>query len=126
VHTALFRNQTFGDSGIKPVEAIFNRGPVPVGGGMQQVTSSDWSPDKPFDTHGISSMRTIVDLSNFGASVEMNATGQSGHVGNRHYSDMIKPWSLIQHHAVYWDDAALRKSGVQRLMLRPEKPALSK
>ena len=126
VHTALFRNQTFGDSGIKPVEAIFNRGPVPVGGGMQQVTSSDWNPDKPFDTRGISSMRMIVDLSDFGASVEMNATGQSGHVGNGHYSDMIKPWSLIQYHAVYWDDAALRKSGTQRLMLRPAKPALAR
>jgi penicillin G amidase len=121
VHTALFRNQTFGDSGIRPVEAIFNRGPVPVGGGMQQVSSSDWNPEKPFDTRGISSMRMIVDLSDFNASVELNATGQSGHVGNRHYSDMIKPWALIRYHAVYWDDAALKKAGLVRLVLQPPK-----
>ena len=119
VHTALFPSQTFGQSGIKPVERIFNRGPVPVGGGMQQVASSDWNPEKPFQTRGISSMRMVVDLSDFGASAVMNATGQSGHVGNGHYSDMIRPWSLVRYHAVYWDDAALRKSGVQRLVLRP-------
>jgi len=125
VHTALFRNQTFGDSGIKPVEAIFNRGPVPVGGGMQQVVSSDWNPEKPFDARGISSMRMILDLSSFGGSRMMNATGQSGHVGNHHYSDMIMPWARVQYHAVYWDEAALRNAGVTRLDLQPAQPARS-
>ena len=125
VHMALFRNQTFGDSGIKPVEAIFNRGPVAVGGGMQQVASSDWNPEKPFDARGISSMRMILDLSDFNASVEVNATGQSGHVGNGHYSDMIRPWALVHYHALYWDDAALRKAGLTRLVLQPARPARS-
>ena len=86
---------------------------------MQQVVSSDWDPEKPFETRGISSMRMVVDLSDFGASAVMNATGQSGHVGNGHYSDMIKPWSLVRDHPTYWDEAALRRSGVHRLVLRP-------
>ena len=77
MHTALFRNQSFGESGIRPVERIFNRGPVPVGGGMQQVVSSDWVPDKPFDAHVISSMRQIVDLSDLSATQVMNATGRA-------------------------------------------------
>ena len=119
VHTALFRNQSFGKSGIALVEKIFNRGPVPVGGGMQQVVSSDWRPDKPFDVNLISSMRQIVDLSNLSSSVFMNATGQSGHVGAGHYSDMITPWRLVKYHPAYWDEADLRKAGSERLVLRP-------
>jgi penicillin amidase len=120
VHTALFRNQTFGKSGIPLVERIFNRGPVPVGGGMQQVASSDWRADKPFDTYSISSMRQIIDLSSFDASQAMNATGQSGHVGSGHYADMIRPWSLVRYHPTFWEDAALKSNGFQRLVLRPQ------
>lgn len=119
VHRALFRNQSFGKSGIALVERIFNRGPIPVGGGMQQVVSSDWRPDKPFDAYLISSMRQVVDLSNLGSSQVMNATGQSGHVGNGHYSDMIRPWSLVRYHPTFWDEADLKKAGFQRLVLKP-------
>ncbi len=123
VHTALFPDQTFGRSGIRFVERIFNRGPVAVGGGMQQVVSSDWSPDKPFGAHLVSSMRQIVDLSDIGASQVMNATGQSGHVGSGHYADLIRPWSEVSYHPTYWEETALRKAGVQRLLLRPAEAA---
>jgi penicillin amidase len=119
VHTALFRNQTFGKSGIRLIERIFNRGPVPVAGGMQQVVSSDWHPDKPFEASVISSMRQIVDLSNLSASQVINATGQSGHVGNGHYADMIQAWGLVQYHPTYWDESELSKAGFELLLLKP-------
>lgn len=118
VHTALFRNQSFGKSGIPLIERIFNRGPVPVGGGMQQVVSSDWRPDRPFETYLISSMRQVVDLSSLSSSEVMNATGQSGHVGNGHYADMIQAWRLVQYHPTFWDEADLKKAGFQRLILK--------
>jgi penicillin G amidase len=119
VHTAVFRNQSFGRSGIALVEHIFNRGPVPVGGGMQQVISSDWRADKPFGVSSISSMRQIVDLSDFSSSVMMNATGQSGHVGSRHYDDMILPWARVRYHSTLWEEKSLRSSRAERLVLSP-------
>lgn len=119
VHGAIFRNQTFGKSGIGMIERIFNRGPVPVGGGMQQVVSSDWSVDKPFDVHLISSMRQVVDLANLDSSELINATGESGHVGNGHYADMIRPWAEVRYRPEYWSDSALKAAGSERLMLRP-------
>jgi penicillin G amidase len=119
VHTAVFRNQSLGRSGISLVERIFNRGPIPVGGGMQQVISSDWRADKPFGVSSISSMRQIVDLSDLSASVTMNATGQSGHVGSRHYDDMILPWSRVRYHSTLWDEKSLRSSRTERLVLTP-------
>lgn len=118
-HTAVFRNLTFGKSGIGLIERIFNRGPIPVGGGFQQVFSTDWKPSAPFDVYAVSSMRQIIDLSNLSASVTINTTGQSGHTGNRHYDDMIDSWSKVRYHATFWEAAALESSGPERLLLRP-------
>ena len=85
------------------MEKIFNRGRAPVAGGMAQVVSSDWRPDKPFGAVNISSMRQIVDLANFSASQIVNTTGQSGHVGAAHYADMIKRWARVEYVPVYWN-----------------------
>jgi penicillin G amidase len=119
VHTAVFRNQTLGKSGIRPIERIFNRGPVAVSGGFQQVSSTDWKPNEPFGTYAVSSMRQIVDLADLGRSLSMHTTGQSGHAGNRHYADMIDPWRNIRYHSTYWDRSTLERSGVERLVLQP-------
>jgi penicillin amidase len=119
VHTATFRNQTFGNSGVAFIEGIFNRGPVAVGGGMQQVISSDWSPEKPFDVYVISSMRQVIDLSNLSASQAMNTTGESGHAGSRHYDDMIDSWAHVRYHPALWDAAQLEAARTDRLVLEP-------
>jgi penicillin G amidase len=60
-----------------------------------------------------------VDLADLSATQVMNATGQSGHVGNGHYSDMIGPWARVEYHPVFWSDEDLKKAGYQRLVIRP-------
>ena len=40
IHTVTLRNQTLGTSGIKPVEALFNRGAFSVGGGPGVVNAT--------------------------------------------------------------------------------------
>jgi len=101
------------------VEKVFNRGPVPVAGGMAQVVSSDWRPDQPFGARNISSMRQIVDLASFSASQIVNTTGQSGHVGAAHYADMIGRWARVEYVPVYWDQEQTAAAGWQRLEMRP-------
>jgi penicillin amidase len=49
----------------------------------------------------------------------MNATGQSGHPGSRHYDDMIQPWARVRYHPTWWDENGLRSSRPERLMLTP-------
>ena len=49
VHRATFKNQTLGKSGIKPLEWIFNRGPVATRGGNMPVSAARWNVDKPFE-----------------------------------------------------------------------------
>ena len=120
IHTAVFKNQTFGKSGIGPIEAIFNRGPVPVNGGFQQVNSTDWKPNTPFTVSWVSSMRQIIDLSNLSATLSMHTTGQSGHAGNRHYADMIDPWRKVLYHPIWWERPSLEAWGAEKLTIIPK------
>lgn len=120
IHTVEFRNQTFGESGIGPIEAVFNRGPVPVSGGIQQVNRADWKYDEPFKAKAITSMRQIIDLGNLSGSLMMHTTGQSGHPGHRHYDDFIDRWRFIQYHPTLWEKIDVEKSAKNRLTLKPK------
>ena len=64
-------------------------------------------------------MRQIADLSDVASSMTMHTTGQSGHVASRHYDDMIESRRLVRHHPILWDEASLRSSRPERLLLRP-------
>ncbi len=44
LHTATFENQTLGQSGIGPIENLFNRGPFPTAGGQSIVNATGWEP----------------------------------------------------------------------------------
>ena len=92
LHTLLLRNQTLGDSGIGPIEAIFNRGPVETGGGSSIVNATGWTPIDGYEVDWVPSMRQVVDLSDFDASTWVNLTGASGHAYNPHYTDQIDAW----------------------------------
>ena len=119
VHTATFANQTFGESGIGPIEAIFNRGPVAASGGTSIVNATSWSVDEPFLVNSVPSMRQIIDLGDLTNSRMMHTTGQSGHPGHRHYDDFIDPWRFIEYHPTLWDRAEVEASARELLTLRP-------
>jgi len=121
IHQATFANQTFGESGISLIEAIFNRGPVAVSGGSGMVNATNWSGDRdhPFEVSSIPSMRQIIDLGNLSASLMMNTTGQSGHPGQRNYDNFIDPWRLIQYHPTHWTREDVEKNSRNHLTLKP-------
>ena len=119
IHTAEFRNQSLGESGIGLIERLFNRGPVAVGGGMQQVLSADWDFREPYEVNLLSSMRQIIDLSDLDASRMSHTTGQSGHPFHRHYDDLMEPWARVEYHPHYFSREALDGTRVRRLELSP-------
>lgn len=119
VHTATFRSQTLGSSGIGIVEAMFNRGPVQVAGGMEQVNCTDYQLGDPYDVYAVSSMRQIVDLSDLSRSLTMHTTGQSGHARHPHYADFIDAWAAVQFHSTRWTRAEALKDSRDRLLISP-------
>jgi penicillin amidase len=119
LHTATFSNQTLGESGIGPIEALFNRGPFPTGGGEAIVDATGWSVVDGYQVNWLPSMRMIVDLSNLDNSVSVHTTGQSGHAYNKHYADMAPMWASIQYYPMWWNQASITKDAEGHLTLMP-------
>ncbi len=119
VHTATFDNQTFGQSGIGLIEAIFNRGPVATGGGESIVNATAWDADDPFDVFRVPSMRQIIDLGDLGNSWMMHTTGQSGHPGHRHYDDFIDSWRFVTYHPTLWERETVEAEARDHMVLTP-------
>ncbi|RLC87289.1 MAG: penicillin acylase family protein [Chloroflexi bacterium] len=119
LHTATFKNQSLGQSGIAPIEALFNRGPVPVDGTIATVNNTGYSLSHPYTVKIVPSYRQIVDLGDFTRSVSMHTTGQSGHPFHPHYNDMIDPWRNIEYHPMLWERADVEASAEGVLVLTP-------
>jgi penicillin amidase len=119
LHTAKFENQSLGQSGIGPIEAIFNRGPVPVDGSLATVNNTGYSMRDPYTVSTVPSYRQIIDLAEFTRSLSMHTTGQSGHPFSRHYNDMIDPWRNIEYHRMLWLRSDVVAAAEAHLTLTP-------
>lgn len=119
LHTVTFENQSLGQSGIRPIEALFNRGPVAVDGTNATVNATGYDMDAPYTVNHLTSQRQIVDLDDFARSASMHTTGQSGHPFHRHYDDMIDPWRNIEYHAMLWNRADVEADAEGTLILQP-------
>jgi acyl-homoserine lactone acylase PvdQ len=118
MHQATFRNQTLGQSGVAPIEAIFNRGPIPADGGTGLVNALGHRPSD-FAVRSVPSMRMIVDLADFQNSLLVHTTGQSGHAFHRNYDDMIRPWLNGEYNPMIWTRDGALASGGETLKLMP-------
>jgi penicillin amidase len=92
LHTAAFRNATFGESGIAPIELAFNRSAGPVSGSTSVVDAVGWSASDGYEVDWLPSMRMVVDLADLSDSTLIHTTGQSGHAFKHEYTSMIERW----------------------------------
>jgi penicillin amidase len=119
LHTATFRNGTLGESGIAPIEALFNRGPFALSGGEELVNATGWNATLDYSVDWLPSMRMIVDLGNLGNSLSVHTTGQSGHAFHPHYIDMADLWRNILYYPLMWDEQVITASAEAHLQLLP-------
>jgi len=120
MHASTFRNGTLGESGVPPIEALFNRGPFPTGGGESIVNATGWSVRDGYETNWLPSMRIIVDLGDLNNSVTVHTTGQSGHAYHQHYADMALLWANIQYYSMLWDEQTVISNTEGHLVLVPK------
>lgn len=94
LHLGHFENQTLGQSGIAPVEWLFNRtAPPRVSGSTSIVNAAGWNPTESFEVNWVPSQRMVVDLADLDASTFVHTTGQSGHAFAGNYASMIEMWT---------------------------------
>ena len=119
LHTIVFQNETLGESGIGPIEALFNRGPFETGGGDEIVNATGWTVGESFEVDTVPSERAIVDLSNLDNSFAIHTTGQSGHAYHSHYADMAPLWASVEYYPMWWEQQSVVDDAEGHLRLAP-------
>ncbi len=118
LHTLLVENQTFGTSGIKPIEMLFNRGPVETSGGESIVNATGWTlPEYTVDW--VPSMRMVLDLSDLDRSTWVNLTGASGHAYHPNYVDQLDAWAAGDTFPFPFTKPAVEAAATDTLTLTP-------
>lgn len=120
LHAITLTSDTFGSSGIAPIEALFNRGPFPVGGGSSVVDATGWALGSgSFATTTVPSMRMTIDLSDFDASRWNHLTGTSGHAFHPNYIDQFEAWQQQRQTPWAFSPDAVTQSATDTLVLTP-------
>ena len=120
LHIAHFENQTLGQSGVAPVEWLFNRtAPPRVGGSSSLVNAVGWDTDKSYLVDWVPSQRMVVDLSDLDSSTFVHTTGQSGHAFHHNYDSMIEMWVDGEHGPMPWTRSAVEAVAVDTLTMVP-------
>jgi len=114
VHAATFAHPM---GSVKPLNLLFNRGPVPARGSGDTVDAASFSFEKQA-VQGIASYRQIIDVGEWRNSRSMHTTGQSGQPLSKHYGDMVASWQAVQHHAMLYekDDIVANQEGLLTLL----------
>lgn len=120
LHAITLTSGTFGQSGIAPIEALFNRGPYPVGGGSAVVDATGWRLGSgSFATSTVPSMRMTVDLADLDASRWNHLTGTSGHAFHPNYIDQVAAWQEQRQTPWPFSLDAVRAAATDTLTLTP-------
>jgi penicillin amidase len=93
LHQVRLRNETLGTSGIKPIEALFNRGHYPVDGGSAVVNAMGYDDREGYQVTSAPTMRMLVDLGDLDQSRWVNQSGSSGHAFHPNYDDQTALWA---------------------------------
>ncbi len=116
LHTATFASPL---GSVKPLNLLFNFGPVPVPGDSFTVDNSIYSDPNGYSIVGLSSMRLIMNTANWDQSYAILTTGESGQPFSSHYTDMVVPWRDVHYAPFYFTRDALMQAQVTTLTLNP-------
>lgn len=119
LHTLELRSATFGESGIGPIEWLFNRGGYPTAGGGGIVNATGWNAQDGYQVRWAPSMRMVVDLADLERSRWVNLTGVSGHAFHRYYMDQTELWRAGESTPMRWERGTIEREARHRMTLTP-------
>ncbi|MEO3872642.1 penicillin acylase family protein [Nonomuraea sp. B12E4] len=119
LHQLELVNGSLGASGIAPVEALFNRGPLAVPGSKDAVNATGWNVQRDYTVNALPSMRMIVDLSDLDKSQWINLMGASGHAFHTNYWDQAQTWARGDLLPMRSSPESVKKAAAHTLKLNP-------
>lgn len=104
----------------KPLDKVFNRGQIPIGGDTDTLCQTAYLPQDPYDPNAWApSHRQIIDMHDFSKSLMIFAPGQSGHLASKHYDDLIDLWLKGEYHPMLWEKKEIEDNSEGILLLKP-------
>ena len=105
---------------IRPLDRLFNVGPLDFGGDTNTVSQAAVNPLEPLaNPLVIASLRCVVDVGDFGRSSFSLAGGQSGNPFSPHYADMVPLWIKGEGVSIGWSQEEIDQATASTLRLRP-------
>ena len=104
----------------RPLDRLFNVGPVPIGGDANTPAQAGVHPLSPLaNPPAIANQRTVIDLGDPERSRFVLAGGQSGNPLSQHYADLFEHWQRGEGVPIAWTRTAVDAARIDRLVLRP-------
>lgn len=116
LHTATFTHPL---GSVQPLNLIFNAGPVGAPGGVFTVFATSFKNSAPYAVSSVSSMREIIDVSNWDNSLQTHTVGQSGQPFSKHFSDMVQMWRNVDYAPMYFTRGSVDQARAGLLILVP-------
>lgn len=120
VHSVTLVHSPLGQSGIAPLERLFNSATFPAPGTAFTVNAGMADLLAPFKVVFGTSQRMIVDLADLERSTWVNSTGQNAQLWHRYREDQIPKWAAVEDYPMRFGEAAVRSSPEARLTLAPK------
>jgi penicillin amidase len=116
-------HHAFFEHALSPVaapddRAVYDAGPLPHAGSGQTPMHTGYRPSD-FRTIAGASVRLVMDVGNWDASMAINAPGQSGDPRSPHYRDLLQAWSTGNYVPMLYGRAAVDAAATLKLVLKP-------
>jgi penicillin amidase len=119
LHTMTFVHQPLGESGIAPLEWLFNSHKVQSSGEPYSVNATFIDPGVSFAVASGPAQRFIADLSALEQSLSATPIGQSGLLFHPHREDQVELWRRVDYHPMLYQRDPVTKAANELLVLRP-------
>lgn len=105
---------------VKPLNFLFNVGPLEAPGGREIINNMAHNPGPgPWAVSYGPSTRRLIDFASPGKAVGINPVGQSGAWLDTHYADQAQNYLAGRYQPMHLDEADVRKSTRSTLQLQP-------
>ncbi|GAA4888691.1 penicillin acylase family protein [Streptomonospora salina] len=120
LHTFTATHPSLGESGIGPVEWLFNGPTVETSGGDSTVNATGWEHTEGYAVTTVPSMRMTIDMADLDAARWIDLTGASGHAFHPDNGNQTPLWARGETLPMPFTRAAVEEHAEDVLTLRPE------
>ncbi len=107
--------------GVRPLDQVFNLGPLPGVGDSGTIVQGCLDPTDPFKNQiSLPMVRTIFDVGDWERCRFVLVGGQSGNPFSPNYSDQLGPWSSGEGITLAWSEEAAAHRTRKTLHLKPD------